>query len=284
MQIARLFVARPTPIGNAYRAIPLISTCREMRNKATPSAGKAKADREREVTATRFIRRLKVAVRDGHESRVSALVKEAHKSGVSSKVTERALDRIQNRGQLDDVLYEGTLPGGVCLLIEALTDKKSRTAPEVRHALSKNGGTLGASGSALWAFEKKGMLELEPASEGERDELLELVMGWEDVEDVEDTEPTFGEDSSAGVAGGGSAGDAPPATAGVRVVVEPSAITATRAALADAGATVVSEVLAYVPHSVVAIEEEEARAAYEAALDALRALDDVEAVWTNAQN
>jgi transcriptional/translational regulatory protein YebC/TACO1 len=233
-----------------------------MRNKATPSAAKAKVDKAKGDTATRFTQRIRIAHRDGDESKVQSLVKEAHKAGVSKVVTERALDRVRNRGALEDVLYEGTLPGGICCLIEALTDKKTRTAPEVRHALTEGGGVLGAPGAATWAFTRMGLLEFETADEDEREALMEQAMGLEGVEDIEDGDS----DAEGGAV--------------LRVWTTVSELTALRAALAGS-ASLVNDGLRFTPVSVLELDAE-TRATHDGVVHALRALDDVEAVWTNA--
>ncbi|KAF0682393.1 Aste57867_25481 [Aphanomyces stellatus] len=66
----------------------------------------------------------------------------------------------------ETVLYEATGPNGSALIIEALTDNRKRTAPALRHILSKNGGNLGANGSVAWMFERKGYLEVNQPEEG----------------------------------------------------------------------------------------------------------------------
>ena len=239
-----------------------------MRNKATPSAAKAKADRERDATARRFVQRIKVAHKAGDETRVLNLSKEANKQGVSKAVVERALDRIRNRGQLEEILYEGTGPGGVCFLVEALTDKKTRTAPEVRHALSEGGGSLGAPGAAMWAFERKGVLDFEPASEAERDALIDHAMSLDGVEDIDDAPAPEAADGD----GGG--------VVGVRVRVAAADLSTLREALAPTY-TLVGEQLQFAPLHALELEDPEAQTAHDMTVDALRALDDVEAVWTN---
>ena len=87
----------------------------------------------------------------------------------------------------EEITYEGYGPGGVALLIEAVTDNRNRTVAEIRHIFSKNGGNLGESGSVGWMFEKKGYLVVEKAAKPE-DELFDLAIeaGAEDIRDDED--------------------------------------------------------------------------------------------------
>jgi YebC/PmpR family DNA-binding regulatory protein len=89
---------------------------------------------------------------------------------------------------LEEIFYEGYAPGGVALLIEAATDNRNRTVAEVRHTLSKGGGSMGESGCVSWMFERKGVLSFPKEGFGE-DQLVEagLEAGAEDVRDEEDT-------------------------------------------------------------------------------------------------
>ena len=87
---------------------------------------------------------------------VVAAVDRAKKDSMPKDAIERALAKGSGAGAdaMEEVLYEGYGPGGVPLLIEAVTDNNNRTAPEIRHIFSKAGIELGAPGSAAWAFTK----------------------------------------------------------------------------------------------------------------------------------
>ncbi len=93
---------------------------------------------------------------DTSSASVLAAVDRAKKDSMPKDVIERALAKGSGEGgaALEEVMYEGYGPGGVALLIQAVTDNNNRTAPEVRHAFSKAGLELGAPGSASWAFTK----------------------------------------------------------------------------------------------------------------------------------
>jgi transcriptional/translational regulatory protein YebC/TACO1 len=231
---------------------------RTMRNKATPTARKAKLDKERDKITTRFARMIKVAVASGNEIRVEEACKDATRAGVRSAVIERILSRHRDRGgRLEEVLYEGTLPGGVCVLIEVLTDKKTRTAPDIRHVLSEGGGALGTSGSAAWAFNRRAVLSYAPSDENV-DDLLDGAMGLDGVEDVAD------------------------GVEGVEVWVEPGVVGSVRDALLAMGHASIGEQLLYVPSAApVAIDDSDSLARIEETLETLRHHDDVEEVWHN---
>ncbi|MHC4122925.1 MAG: YebC/PmpR family DNA-binding transcriptional regulator [Planctomycetota bacterium] len=76
----------------------------------------------------------------------------------------------------EDVLYEGYGPGGVAVMVEALTDNRNRTAPEVKKIFEKRGGSLGTSGCVNWIFSKKGLVTVR-ISEVSEDDLMEIVLG-----------------------------------------------------------------------------------------------------------
>ena len=87
----------------------------------------------------------------------------------------------------DEMRYEGYGPGGVAIIVEALTDNRNRTATNVRTAFSKNGGNLGASGAVSHGFDRRGLITY-PASAGDADSVFEAALeaGAEDVESNED--------------------------------------------------------------------------------------------------
>ncbi len=91
-------------------------------------------------------------------------------------------------GQLDEVMYEGYGPGGVAIMVEAVTDNKNRTVAEIRKIFSKNGGNLGEAGCVAWMFEKMGVLTFSKDKYTE-EQLLEvgLEAGVEDIVDEDDS-------------------------------------------------------------------------------------------------
>jgi len=104
------------------------------------------------------------------------------------------IDRAVRRGtgaeegvSYEEITYEGYGPGGVALLIEAVTDNRNRTVAEIRHMFSKNGGNLGEAGSVGWLFEKKGYIVVEKTAKPE-EELFDIAIeaGADDLRDDED--------------------------------------------------------------------------------------------------
>jgi YebC/PmpR family DNA-binding regulatory protein len=226
---------------------------------------KAKQDAVKNAAATRFSAAIRAAVAAGSELTVEDAIARAKQAGVTKDVIDRAVERSRNRGSLQEVLYEGTLGGGVIVLVEALTDNPRKTAPPLRHLFKEAGGALGASGSAAWAFERRGMLLYsEPAT----DALLEAAM---DV-GADDVIPA----GEAGVEDESEEGE------GAVVYCEPTSLAAVRTALAARGYAAREESRIYVPTGTpVALAEGPAREAAEEAIYALTELEDVEEVWHN---
>ena len=103
---------------------------------------------------------------------------------------QRAIDKA-TKGEGDnyeEVRYEGYGPGGVAIIVEALTDNRNRTATNIRTAFSKNGGNLGASGAVSHGFDRLGLIEY-PGKVGDEDKVLDAAIeaGAEDVESDEDS-------------------------------------------------------------------------------------------------
>lgn len=91
-------------------------------------------------------------------------------------------------GDISEVVYEGYGPGGIAVLIEAATDNKNRTVAEVRHALSKAGGSMGEAGCVAWMFDRKGLMTFS-AEKYNEDQLLEIGLecGVDDVKTEDET-------------------------------------------------------------------------------------------------
>jgi YebC/PmpR family DNA-binding regulatory protein len=122
-------------------------------------------------------------------ARLRAAVLAAKAQSMPKDNIQRSIDKASagDAENYEEVRYEGFGPGGVSLIVEALTDNRNRTATNVRTAFSKNGGNLGASGSVSHGFERMGLIEYS-ASAGDADSIFEAAIeaGAEDVESDED--------------------------------------------------------------------------------------------------
>jgi YebC/PmpR family DNA-binding regulatory protein len=155
---------------------------------------KGAQDKKRSAMFSKLSRELTVAARMGTPDpdmnpRLRAAVNAAKAQSMPKDNIQRAIDKAVggDAENYEELRYEGFGPGGVSLIVEALTDNRNRTATNVRTIFSKNGGNLGASGSVSHGFERMGLISY-PASAGSADEVLEAAIeaGAEDVESDED--------------------------------------------------------------------------------------------------
>ena len=155
---------------------------------------KGAQDKKRSASFSKLSREITVAAKMGMPDvdmnpRLRAAVNAAKAQSVPKDNIQRAIDKA-TKGEGDnyeEVRYEGYGPGGVSLIVEALTDNRNRTATNVRTAFSKNGGNLGASGGVSHGFERLGLIEY-PGKVGDEDKVLEAAIeaGADDVESDED--------------------------------------------------------------------------------------------------
>jgi YebC/PmpR family DNA-binding regulatory protein len=121
--------------------------------------------------------------------RLRLAVKEAKSQSVPKDVIQRAIDKSQAAGgdDYEEIRYEGYGPGGVAVIVEAMTDNRNRTASTVRSTFGKNGGNLGETGSVSFMFERKGEI-IYPLSAGDEDTVMEAAIeaGAENVETNEE--------------------------------------------------------------------------------------------------
>ena len=140
---------------------------------------KGAADAKRSAAFTKIAKEIIVAVKEGggsgdpnNNSRLATVIAKAKAVNMPNDNIKRTIDRALGSGSTDNyeaVTYEGYGPGGVAVIVEALTDNRQRTAPEVRHAFDKCNGNLGAQGCVSWSFDKKGVIVIDN-EEGELDE------------------------------------------------------------------------------------------------------------------
>jgi len=157
---------------------------------ATTKHKKALIDSKRSGVFTKIIREMTTAARIGGgdvdgNARLRTAILKAKEANMPADNIKRAVQK--GTGELagviyDEMIYEGYGPGGVALLIYIMTDNKNRTAPEIRHLLSKHGGNLGESGSVSWIFEKKGYMTF-PKKKTNEDQLMSVALdaGAEDI-------------------------------------------------------------------------------------------------------
>ena len=223
---------------------------------------KGAQDKKRAKVFTKIIRELTTSARAGlpdpaANPRLRAAIMMAKEANMPRDTIERAIKRGAGGADTEhyeEVRYEGYGPGGVAVIVEALTDNRNRTASEIRFVFSRNGGTLGETGSVGWMFESRGLIEVDPQRLSE-DELTEraLVDGVIDVR--------FGEPAE--------------------IVTEPARLMAVKEDLEAAGLRVTSAQLAMEAKQTVRPSVADTDKVLEF-LDSLEEHEDVQHVYSNA--
>ena len=157
---------------------------------------KERTDSKRGKIFTKIGREIAVAVKEGgsdpsSNSKLKDVIAKAKSNNMPNDTINRSIKKAAGElGSInyESVMYEGYGPGGVAVIVEALTDNRNRTAGEVRHSFDKNGGSLGATGCVAWMFERKGVLAIEKSDSIDEDDLMmtALEAGALDMETGED--------------------------------------------------------------------------------------------------
>src|SRR3954453_4870168 len=151
---------------------------------------KKAVDAKRGALFTKLTRAITVAAREGGgdpdgNPALALAVQKANEASMPKDNIERAIAKGTGEGSdaaaLEPVLYEGYGPGGVALLVEALTDNRNRTGSEVRHLFAKHGGNLGEPGSVAYLFDKRGVIVVAGSRYSEDDLLPAIEAGALDV-------------------------------------------------------------------------------------------------------
>jgi len=220
---------------------------------------KGAKDAKRGAVFTKIGNQIAIAARGGIDpsmnSALAMAIEKAKSANMPAANIQRAIDRVadKNAAELVEATYEAMGPGGTGIIIETATDNKNRTFPEVRNALTKNGGRIADAGSVMFQFTRKGVIRVTETSE---DALLTVLdCGAEDAVEEE------GE---------------------LTVYTEQKNLAMVRKAIAEAGLTVTSVELQYVPNAHIEVSDAEVATKIIKVLDALDDLDDVVNVHTNA--
>src|SRR3954454_8776263 len=156
---------------------------------------KAIVDARRGKLFTKLARGITVAAKEGGgdpegNPPLALAIQKARDASMPKDNIERATAKGTGEGSdadaLEAVLYEGYGPGGVALLIEALTDNRNRTGADVRHLLGKHGGNLGEPGSVSYLFDKQGIIVVDAGAYSEDDLIVAIDAGAEDIAQDDD--------------------------------------------------------------------------------------------------
>ena len=160
-------------------------------------AGRKEAqDKKRAASFTKLVRLITVAARGGDNPEFNVALKHAIEKAKAINMPNDNINRAIKKGAGTDgsnafetLNYEGYGPGGVAIIVEALTDNKNRTAASVNTAFDRNGGNLGVSGSVSYMFGRKGEIIIEKTSDIDEDALMEAALeaGMEDMETLDDS-------------------------------------------------------------------------------------------------
>ncbi len=223
---------------------------------------KGKEDAKRGKAFTKLIKEITIVARDGGgdpggNPRLRTLLEKARQINMPAENVERAIKK--GTGELPGVnyeqfMYEGYGPNGIAVIVDILSDNKNRTVAEMRHLFSKNGGSLGESGSVSWMFEKLGMIR---ASNGQisEDELLEKLIEH-DIKDITKEEELFS------------------------ISCDPKSLETIKQAVKNASLTIESAELEWVAKTPMDLSDDQVEKALQF-LEALQDHDDVQNVYTN---
>ncbi len=219
-------------------------------------------DAKRGKLFTKLIREIMIAAREGGgdpeaNPRLKAAIAAAKSANMPKENIERAIKR--GTGEIEgekfeEVTYEGYGPGGVAVLIEAVTDNRNRTVADIRRIFSKHGGNIGESGCVSWMFSKKGYIVVDK-SEVDEDRLMEVVLEA-GAEDIRSNETDY------------------------EIISEVDDFESVKKALEDAGIKYSFAKVTMVPQTTVRLEGRDAEKML-GLMESLEDLDDVQNVYAN---
>jgi YebC/PmpR family DNA-binding regulatory protein len=225
---------------------------------------KGKQDAVRGRIFTKLIREITIAARQGGgdpagNPRLRLAVDKAYAANMPKDNVERAIKKAT--GELEGVVYEelryeGYAPGGVAVIVDCVTDNKTRTVADVRHAFTKHGGNLGTDGSVAFMFRKLGVLSFAPGADEEKITEIAIEAGADDIKVHED-------DGS------------------IEVLTAPDSYQAVKDAMEAAGLKPDEAEITFRAENDIAVEGDTAKAVAKM-LDRLEDLDDVQNVYSNA--
>ena len=228
---------------------------------ATIKRKKGAIDAARGRLFTRLIKEITIAARNGSDPagnpRLRLAVETARKNSMPMDNIKRAIQRGAGElegSALEEIMYEGYGPGGIAVLIETVTDNRNRTVSEIRHLLSRNGGSMAEAGAVSWNFNRMGVVTIPRPGVNEDD----LMMASLDAgaEDVKSDEENF------------------------EVYCPLDAFESVRKSLEEKKYAIASAAVQYVPKTLVKVEHPHAEAVLKF-MEAIEEHDDVQNVFSN---
>ena len=224
---------------------------------------KEKTDAARAKIFTKVGREIAVIVKTGganpnENTKLKDAIAKAKAANVPNENIERIIKKAAGdteANNYEELIYEGYGPNGIAVVVETLTDNRNRTAGEMRHYFDKCGGNLGQSGSVMFMFDRKGIIEIEAEGKDE-DTVMEAAL-------------------EAGAEDFSFDGDV------FEIVTEPNDLGAVRDALEEKGYEFLLAEVQYVPQTMTALDDEESITKMEKLIDMLEENDDVQNIWHN---
>jgi YebC/PmpR family DNA-binding regulatory protein len=223
---------------------------------------KGAADQARGKLFAVLIRQIEVAARTGGgdtatNATLRTMVQKARDSSLPVDTIQRAIRRGTGEEEgvtYESVTYEGYAPGGVAVIVQALTDNRNRTSAEIKNLFSRNGGSFAEPGAVSWQFERQGIIDVDKSADEDELTLVAADAGAEDVQDGGDV---------------------------WHVTTPPTDVHTVRTAIEQAGFKVKSGDLTLIPTTVVELSQESQAKTVLRLMDVLEDHDDVEAVYAN---
>lgn len=233
---------------------------------ATIKRKKGANDAIRGAMTTKISREITLAVKMGGSDptgnmRLKLALSKAKANNVTKDNINRAIQKglgASDTSNYEEITYEGYGPSGVAVMLDILTDNRNRTAANIRHIFSKNGGNLGEKGSVAWIFKKKAVFTVDKETFDDEDTLMEIAMdaGAEDFTADDDF---------------------------FEITADPDDFNAIEAALAEKGIETASAEITQVPDTTIALKPEDVEK-LQKLLDALEEDDDVQNVYANYES
>ena len=227
---------------------------------------KGAQDAKRSAAFTKIAKEIIVAVKQGgsgdpnNNSRLATVIAKAKAANMPNDNIKRTIDKALGAGNTDNyesVTYEGYGPSGVAVIVEALTDNRNRTAPEIRHYFDKYGKGMGAQGCVSWSFDRKGVIIINNEDEELDEEVVMMDALDTGAEDFEADGPVF------------------------EVTTDPDSFNDVVAALEGKGYTFVSAEIEMVPQNYIKLDSEDDIKMMTKLLDMMEDNEDVQNVWHN---
>jgi YebC/PmpR family DNA-binding regulatory protein len=241
---------------------------------------KARVDAVKGKTFAKVSRAIIVAARTGGTDpnanfQLRTAIDKAKAAGIPNDNIERAIAKGAGTfgaddSNLEEIRYEGYGPGGVAILIEALTDNRNRTAADLRAAFGKSGGNLGETGCVGWMFDQKGVVAVKGKSK---------LQGRREVFDLDEEELL--EASLEGGAETYELTEVDEDTPGAEVFTDPTNLEALSQALKAADYAIVQSELRWIPNNSLEVTDPDQARSLLKLMDALEELDDVQTVTAN---